>query len=94
MSKHKKTREQKIISELRRKLKTRNITPDIKAEGKETEEKTTAYKLNFENKTIIKNQSNRIENNPFLKHDLLKTAYLTGSIVFAEIILLLVTKNM
>ncbi|MCL5432875.1 MAG: hypothetical protein M1524_02045 [Patescibacteria group bacterium] len=93
MSKHKKTKQQKIISELRRKLNTqKRISYSEISEVEPKEEKSKIYQVTI-NKPITPDNSKDgifIQQNPYLRHDLLKTAYLTGSILAAEIILFFV----
>lgn len=90
MSKHKKTKQQKIITELRRKLNTqKRISYSEISEVEPKKKKSNTYQVTI-NKPITSDNLKQgifIEQNPYLRHDLLKTACLTGSIITAEIIL-------
>lgn len=99
MAKHKKTKQQKIIADLRRKLQYENQTTLSKKPSTEqaifTHAKTTNLPKEFSFKKPSENLQNRIVNNnyPYLKHDLFKTGILTGSIVFAQLFLFFLLKN-
>lgn len=103
MSKHKKTRQEKIIADLRRKIAYQNPTQKTKSLEKPQENKSIS-----ENKPITTHflyqtklsgtniKSQKITNSnkyPYLKHDLLKTGFLTTSFLIIELLLFFVLKN-
>lgn len=98
MPKYKKTKQQKIIKDLRRKLlynTPSSKTPEEKAETvslPQVNEKTIAlqnYNLSTSN---IPKVTDSKSNNPYLIHDLKKTGILTGTIILAQIVLLFLLK--
>lgn len=87
MSKHKKTREQKIIADLRRKL-------SLQAGQAETaKQSTTPFSYSYSSSETITKPSAIIYTHEFLYRDLFKTAFLTLSIVVFEMLLFLLLKN-
>lgn len=97
MTKHK-TKQQKIIAKLRRELtlkskdlsssySTEKSIKNIESNQNQTQEK---FKYNF---SYANKYSQEINTYPYLKHDLLKTAILTGFIVGLEILLFISMKN-
>lgn len=99
MAKHKKTKQQKIIADLRRQLQYESQTTSSKKLPTEQsisiQPKTINLPKEFSFKKPSENLQNKIVNNnyPYLKHDLFKTAVLTGSIIFAQLFLFFVLKN-
>lgn len=98
MSKHKKTRQEKIISDLRHKLQIQNQitsspeTPTLKYEFKRNSGigvKSNTIKFNNQQKTNL----TEVKTYPYLIHDLLKTGILTLSIVILECLLLFSLKS-
>ena len=94
MAKKKKTRQQKIIADLRRQIyasKTDNAPFEEKTE--KPKQPSLSFKLPAIN-TVEKKQSfAAITNTSYLAKDLQKTAILTASIITAQLILLFVLKN-
>ncbi|MDO8657532.1 MAG: hypothetical protein Q7K55_02230 [Candidatus Levybacteria bacterium] len=103
MSKRKKTRHQKIISDLRRKLNTEDLSsaPQILAvkhqNSKEQKYETPRQTISLSKEFALKNyhgtqQSKTARVNPYLLQDLKKTGILTGAIIIAQIVLLFLLK--
>lgn len=87
MSKHKKTRQQKIIADLRRKIQQTQILhhPDSS-----NFQKTVSFVPLVTQHTVPR----VIEKTyPYLSHDLLKTTVATSSIVFLELFLFFLLKK-
>ena len=88
MSKHNKTRNQKIISDLRRKLQTVNssVTNSIAFPEKSMQEKKIS---------LSENRTTQLYVNlaPYLYRDLMKTALLVSLIIAAQFILFFLLKN-
>jgi len=99
MAKHKKTKQQKIIADLRRQLQYENQTTSSKKPSTEqaisNQAKTISLPKEFSYKNPSENLQNKIASNnyPYLKHDLFKTGVLTGSIIIAQLILFFILKN-
>lgn len=84
MAKHKKTRQQKIVAELRRKLQIQNQTYAFSpSQTPEQPKKKHAY--------VLRTTPN-VTAYPYIKHDLLKTFILTGTVIIFELILFFLTK--
>jgi hypothetical protein len=79
-----KTRQQKIIADLRRQLSSSEIE-QIKI--KEPQEKPTTKYSYEEKKVEIKATQHLMYTNPYLSKDLIKTAFLTTGIVLGQLIL-------
>ncbi len=78
MAKRKKTREQKMIADMRHQVYSLdNISSSLLVK-----KKPTVINLNTQISTVS-----------YLKHDILKTFYLTGAILFSQILLLILLKN-
>lgn len=90
MSKRKKTRQQKVIADLRRQLiqttSNGSTTPSIKLNGNNPDTTTTKglYSLNV---SVPQQGNTIIVRAEYLKHDLLKTCMVTAAIVACELIL-------
>lgn len=103
MSKHKKTRQEKIIADLRRKLAYQNSTQKSKPLEKLQEKKSVAenklmtphfqYQTKPPEINIGSQKTTNSNKYPYLKHDLLKTGILTGSFLIAEFLLFFILKN-
>lgn len=103
MSKHKKTRQEKIITELRRKIAYQNPTQKTKSLEKPKETKSVSENKiitpHFQYRTIDQESAQKSQTitssnkYPYLKHDLLKTGLLTTSFLIAELLLFFVLKN-
>jgi hypothetical protein len=95
MSKHKKTRSEKIISDLRKKLQTANkysLETINQTEKKTDQDKQTKIKNNYQ----LEGQNIKMisyTNTFYLTHDLLKTGLLTSGIVIFQLILFFLLKN-
>lgn len=77
MSKHKKTRQQKIISELRRKLDSSNLTPS----------RSYSFTSSVPKQKIIPAYTKPYHaTQTYFSSDLLKTLALTGAIVITELV--------
>lgn len=85
MGKHKKTRQEKIIADLRRKLSLKD-QPSVLKTPRFTFQLSPSPKPNDQTSSFIYTHE-------YLNHDLLKTAFLTSSIVIAEIILFFLSKQ-
>lgn len=82
MGKHKKTRQEKMIADLRRKLSLQTTSP------------STIPHLTLKLPTIpTPSQTSLIYSHDYLKSDLLKTTFITCSIIVAEIILFVLIKQ-
>lgn len=97
MTKRKKTREQKIISQLRRKLQLSSSSPSA---NKITSNIPNTHLYSYtdtETKRTVQSQitKNNIKNITYthLRKDLIKTSATTATIVVAELILLFLLKN-
>lgn len=88
MSKRK-TRQQKIIAQLRRELYSKSQSSiSLEPHQKETEPKKQQYAyINSHTPKVL------VLDHPYLKHDLLKTLILTSSIIAFEILLFFLSKN-
>lgn len=93
MGKHKKTRQEKIVADLRRKLFLQIQTSSNLINKQSTS--VSNFKLKFSNIPSNASSSNTslIYTHEYLKFDILKTAFLTSSIVIAEVILFLLSKQ-
>ncbi|MGH7245903.1 MAG: hypothetical protein ACREGI_03150 [Candidatus Levyibacteriota bacterium] len=92
MGKHRKTREQKIITELRRKL-TQTSLNDLPKDQDITpvhhEEKPSHITYQFS----VKKSIAQTATTPYLFHDLQKTIFLSLAVIAAEIILFTFLRN-
>ena len=91
MAKKKKTKQQKIIADVRRQLFKKNLSNHKIEEKNPTVEKITPQ-INTQKKdltTAPSQEKNDINNYAYLMHDLRKTATLTGSIITLQILLYL-----
>lgn len=88
MSKRKKTRQAKIISDLRRKIAHTDITPPAQVVSSHRHEQfaSTTY-------TTLKKPSLHEYSNTHVLQDLQKTTFVTVSILAVEIILFMLLKN-
>ena len=98
MAKHKKTKQQKIIADLRRQLQYENQTTSSKKPSTEQAISNQAKTISLPKEFSYKNPSENLQNKtktayPYLKHDLFKTGVLTSSIVFAQLFLFFLLKN-
>jgi len=86
-----KTRQQKIIADLRRQLSTTKIEPvrtQILTRDKlATEETPQEKKVNTVINNIVKDTKHLAYTNPYLAKDLRKTAILTTGIILAQLLL-------
>ncbi len=91
MAKKKKTRQQKIIADLRRKISNENLSSQntVLAKVNTPQVKITKKEIPI----VLKTEKKDEQNYAYLKRDLRKTAILTGSVVAAQIILFLVLTN-
>lgn len=87
MSKRKKTRQQKIITDLRRKLILDTRYPQSPLVFAKPKEIKNNYQDALPTSTAL------LQNYPYIKRDLLKTAFLTGSIVVLELLLSFLLKT-
>jgi len=100
MSKHKKTRNQKLITDLKRKLQLKNTSVAIpRSESQPTkrndegfEFQATDIKIKKSYLTISK-ETGYINVSSYLMHDLKKTAFLTSSIILVQVFLFTLLKN-
>lgn len=95
MAKNKKTKEQKIISDLRRKLYLQKQTI---SNSKDTEEKlSSSNNVQIPQPSISYThtirQNTEVINHTYLYHDLLRTTILTSAIVIGQVILFFLLKN-
>lgn len=86
MAKRKKTRQQKIIADLRRKLQMekRSVSSEMILDVKHG--KDIPVKTSQDVKPALSKY-------PYLMHDLYKTGILTGGIIIAQLVLLFLLKN-
>ena len=91
MAKKKKTRQQKIIADLRRQIDV----SQIKSAPLEKKEKPLSSSLNLPKIKSPEKQpsASTLSNVPYLIKDLRKTAILTTSIIAVQLVLLLILKN-
>jgi hypothetical protein len=90
MAKKKKTKEQKIIADLRRQLLKDNLSSQKVQETKQdTPQANSAKEITFKKDFVsdVAPKKNNIVNYSYLMHDLRKTAVLTSSIVALQIVL-------
>jgi len=91
-----KTRQQKIIADLKRQISSSQTTSVTLEKKSEKHEKltTATFKLPII-PTLIENKKaiSTLTNTEYLKKDLRKTGLLTASIVIAQLILLFILKN-
>jgi hypothetical protein len=91
-----KTRQQKIIADLKRQLSESRPQP-LKAEKAPEKVEVTKAKYQFnekkEEKTSYDNSNHLMYTNPYLGKDLRKTAILTTGIVIAQILLFFLLKQ-
>ena|SRR3989339_653465 len=92
MNKHKKTREQKIISDLRRRLSLQAETVK-KTIPEEEIKRTKELNYNYNASQMPVKPSTVIYTHEYLRKDLSKTAFLTFSIIAFELLLFLLFKN-
>lgn len=92
MSKQRKTRQQKIISQLRRKLSSTNPRQDLSPEHVKQPSYTLSSRQTYI-KTISQKQDIKTLSYPYLKTDLIKTTAITGIIVSVELVLFVLQKN-
>ncbi len=91
MPKHKKTRQEKIISDLRRKLQTNqnileypSVLPEVKVSLKD---------IKIKKSPILFRRSPSETNYSYLKHDLLRTSGITLIIALMDLLLLFTIKK-
>lgn len=87
MSKHKKTRQQKIIADLRRQLILGGGYPQSPLVFAKPKEVKNNYL------EVLPTSTTSLQNYPYIKRDLLKTVLLTGSIVVVELLLSFLLKT-
>lgn len=91
MGKHKKTRKEKIIADLRHQLYS------FKHQDFPSQNSSIIKPINPQEKQVLSNinsfANTLINSYPYLKHDVLKTLILTMSIVAFQILLLLILKR-
>ena len=95
MSKRKKTREQKIISDLRRKITLSRQPNQIKTSTQDVNSETPQKAFTFSIPSIMP-QKNNVQSStiyPYLFSDLRKTTALTGLILCVELLLFFLMKN-
>ncbi len=96
MAKKKKTRQQKIVADLKRQLlkKTLSSHTETSVEKPKASEKKE-FKEKEEEEQVIKTTNKKEDglNYDYLIHDLKKTAILTSSVIALQIILFLVLTN-
>ncbi|MDP3987963.1 MAG: hypothetical protein Q8P80_02360 [Candidatus Levybacteria bacterium] len=94
MSKHKKTRQQKIIAQLRRKINLeKQGTESLLSVNQLTAQLSQPQKTKFSYLPTNLQKTAPAQTYAYLSHDLLKTALLTSSIAVAEILLFFLSKN-
>ena len=91
MAKKKKTRQQKIIADLRRQVNASQSHVEIQ---KREEKKENPISISLSNKVAIIGKPQIFTNTyPYLVNDLRKTAILSLAIIFAQLIFLFVLRN-
>lgn len=95
MSRHKKTRHQKIIADLRRKLnlkKTESLPLGVEKLAKK-EAKAESPILPKQTPIISQGEISHLDTASYLMHDLSKTAILTTAIVFFQLVFFFLLKT-